>query len=402
MTSPAEPPPHTPTPAAQVTGPLRELAALVLLAANAVFLFVGLIRLVTPQGAYSTVTGRAGSAFFAFIGLEAVVLPVLAVLLATHIAPAVPRAKLITQVALVEYAVSAVLGGLTLLIWTVGRLAEAQIFDALTGMLTRAAWVALFGVAAYVVWSIWRRLYHVPRPKAEPGMYGTPQSGWPGNPGQPGGAPGQPWYPGQPGPGGAGQSGYPGQPAPGQSGYAGQPGPGGVGQSGYPGQSGSGEGGQSGYPAGGWSSGGWSAGDQPSSTGAGQETGSGAGWPMAGQAPSSPESSASPHTWPPHGQPAVPPQSPPSASQPSAPPFGQPASTDATQTIARQNAEPTEAITRPGAEPTQAIARPSEATSSGDPTEAIARPGAEPTQALPRPDGDEDRTRRIDLGGQST
>ncbi|WP_431882594.1 hypothetical protein [Micromonospora gifhornensis] len=354
MTSPAEPPPHTPPPAGQVTRPLRELAALVLLAANAVFLFVGLIRLVTPQGAYSTVTGRAGSAFFAFIGLEAVVLPLLAVLLATHIAPAVPKAKLITQVALVEYAVSAVLGGLTLLIWMVGRLAEAQIFDALTGMLARTAWVALFGLAAYVVWSIWRRLYHVPRPKAEPGVYGTPQPGWPGNPGQPGGGAGQPWYPGQPGPGGAGQSGYPGQP-------------------------GSGAGGQSGYPAEGWSSGGWSAGDQPSSAGAGQQTGASAGWPMAGQVPSS-ESSASPHTWPPHGQPAVPPQSPPSAPQPSAPPFGQPASADATQTIARQSADPTEAI-----------ARPSEATSS-----------AEPTQALPRPDGDDDRTRRIDLGGQST
>ncbi|MBL6275297.1 hypothetical protein JMF97_03875 [Micromonospora fiedleri] len=389
MTSPAEPPPHTPTPAGQVTRPLRELAALVLLAANAVLLFVGLIRLVTPQGAYSTVTGRAGSAFFAFIGLEAVVLPLLAVLLATHIAPAVPKAKLITQVALVEYAVSAVLGGLTLLIWMVGRLAEAQIFDALTGMLTRTAWVALFGLAAYVVWSIWRRLYHVPRPKAEPGVYGTPQPGWPGNPGQPG----WPGNPGQPG-GGAGQPWYPGQPGPGQSGYPGQPGSGQPSQSGYPGQPGSGAGGQSGYPAGGWSSGGWSAGDQPSSTGAGQETG--AGWPMAGQAPSSSESSASPHTWPPHGQPAVPPQSPPSAPQPSAPPFGQPASADATQTIARQSADPTEAIARPtearsSAEPTEAIARPSEATSS-----------AEPTQALPRPDGDDDRTRRIDLGGQST
>ncbi len=35
------------------------------------------------------------------------VLPLLAVLLATHDLPVVPKAKLITQVALVEYAVSA-------------------------------------------------------------------------------------------------------------------------------------------------------------------------------------------------------------------------------------------------------------------------------------------------------
>lgn len=93
MTSPAEPSPTDPTPARQVTGPLRELVALVLLGANAVFLFVGLIRLLTPQGAYSTVTGRAASSFFAFIGIEAVVLPVLAVLLATHLAPTVGRRK---------------------------------------------------------------------------------------------------------------------------------------------------------------------------------------------------------------------------------------------------------------------------------------------------------------------
>lgn len=345
MTSPAEPSPNAPTPASQVTRPLRELAAIVLLGANAVFLFVGLIRLLTPQGAYSTVTGRAGSAFFAFIGLEAVVLPVLAVLLATHLAPVVPRAKLITQVALVEYAVSAVLGGLTLLVWMVGRLAEAQIFDALTGMLTRAAWVALFGLAGYLVWSIWRRLYHVPRPKPEPGLYGTPQPGWAGGAGQPGEAAGQPWYPGQPGHGGSGQPGYPGQAGPGQSAASG----------------------------GGWSAGGWSAGDPQGVPGAGQGTGSSAGWPSAGQAPSTPESSASPHTWPPHGQPAVPPQSPPSASpqseasagspQPAPPPFGQPA--------------------------------------SADPTQAIPRQSADPTQALPRSDGDGDRTQRIDPGGQA-
>ncbi|TCB99910.1 hypothetical protein E0H26_05060 [Micromonospora zingiberis] len=338
MTSPAEPPPNAPTPASQVTRPLRELAAIVLLGANALFLFVGLIRLLTPQGAYSTVTGRAGSAFFAFIGLEAVVLPLLAVLLATHVAPVVARGKMITQVALGEYAVSAVLGGLTLLVWMVGRLAEAQLFDALTGMLTRAAWVALFGLAGYVVWSVWQRLYHVPRPKPEPGLYGTPQPGWPGNPSQPGhGGSGQPGYPSQPGHGGSGQPGYPSQPA-------------------YPGQPGHGGSGQPGQPGGGWPTDGWSAADQPGAPGAGPATGSPAGWPVAGQPPSSPESSASPHTWPPHGQPAVPPQS--------APPFGQPASVD--------------------------------------PTQAIPRQSADPTQAPPGPDGDDDRTQRIEPGGQPT
>ncbi|MFG2060526.1 hypothetical protein ACGFIK_03815 [Micromonospora sp. NPDC048871] len=423
MTSPAEPPsPNAPTPADQVTRPLRELAALVLLGANAVFLFVGLIRLLAPQGAYSTVTGRAGSAFFAFIGLEAVVLPVLAVLLATHIAPAVPKAKLITQVALIEYAISAVLGGLTLLVWLVGRLAEAQIFDALTGLLTRVAWVALFGVAAYVVWSVWRRLYHVPRPKAEPGLYGTPHPGWPG---QPGDGSAQSWYQGQSGypnqSGYQGQSGYPGQSGyEGQSGYPGQPGY--QGQTGYPGQSD--QAGYPGQPGPGHPGGGWSTGDQSGRPGAGQETGAGqgrrpdqgtyasqagqgtggsqeTGYSQGRQPASSPES-ASPHTWPPHGQPAVPPQAPPSAAPTSAapasappasaplapasaPPFGQPASADPTQTMPRQSAEPTEEVTR----------------QSPEQTEEVRGQGAESTQALPRSDGDGDRTQRIDPGGRS-
>ncbi|MEG3632273.1 hypothetical protein [Micromonospora palythoicola] len=402
MTSPAEPPPTDPTPARQVTGPLRELVALVLLGANAVFLFVGLIRLLTPQGAYSTVTGRAASSFFAFIGVEAVVLPVLAVLLATHLAPTVGRAKMITQVALIEYAVSAVLGGLTLLIWVVGRLAEAQLFDAMTGLLTRVAWVALFAAAAYVVWSVWQRLYHVPRPKAEPGLYGTPQPGWPqpGGAGQFGGQPGQQgggWAPpGQFGgyPAGGTTQGHPG----GQGHFGGHSHHGGQGN----------PGGQGGQPA----------------------------WPMAGQAPAGgpPES---PHTWPPHGQPAVPPQSAPSSpaaptfgqpappaappfgspaspaappfgspASPAAPPFGQPASADPTQSIPRQgdpgggvprqgdpagraerqDAEPTQTIPHQSAEPTQAIARPGD----GDAAPPAARSG----------DGEADRTQRIDPGDQ--
>ncbi|WBB56577.1 hypothetical protein [Verrucosispora sp. WMMD573] len=355
MTSPAEPPPTDPTPARQVTGPLRELVALVLLGANAVFLFVGLIRLLTPQGAYSTVTGRAASSFFAFIGVEAVVLPVLAVLLATHLAPTVGRAKLITQVALIEYAVSAVLGGLTLLIWVVGRLAEAQLFDAMTGLLTRVAWVALFAAAAYVVWSVWQRLYHVPRSKPEPGLYGTPQQGWPqpAGPGQFGGQPGHPgggWAP------------------PGQSG-------------GWPGAERS-----AGYPA--------------------VHPGSGhPGWPTAGQAPAAGGPPESPHTWPPHGQPAVPPQSA-SPSAPSAPPFGQPASADPTQSIPRQGdpaggmprqGDPAGHSPRQGVEPSQAIPH-----QSAEPTQAIPRPGGgDAGPSVPRPgDGEADRTQRIDPGDQ--
>ncbi|PWU51836.1 hypothetical protein DLE60_32015, partial [Micromonospora globispora] len=196
MTSPAEPASTDATQASQLTKPLRELAALVLLGANAVLLFVGLIRLLVSTDGYGSFTGRAGSAFFAFVGVESAVLPVLAVLLATHVQPVLPKAKLITQAALGEYAAGALFGALSLLIWLVGRLADGEVLDALLGLLTRLAWLAIFGVAAFVVFKVWRTLYYTPKtpkPAPQPGMYGQAQPGWPqqqgGHPAQPGGYP---------------------------------------------------------------------------------------------------------------------------------------------------------------------------------------------------------------------
>ncbi|WP_430500033.1 hypothetical protein ACQRWP_32960 [Micromonospora trifolii] len=317
MTSPAEPASADATQARQLTKPLRELAALALLGANAVFLFVGLLRLIAPND-YSSFTDRAGSAFYAFIGVEAVGLPLLAVLLATHISPVLAKAKLITQAAVVEYAVSALFGTLTMLIWTVGRLAEAEVLDALLGVLTRFAWMVIFAIAAWVVYTIWRAHYYVPRPKPQPGVYGQPQPGWPQQqggwpaPGRPGGQPQGGWpAPGQPG-------GYP---------QAGQPG-------GYP---------QAGQPG---------------------------GYPQAGQYGQQSPPFQAPQSAPPHPQSAppfpqstppfqapqsAPPANPapqsaspsPAAPPPSAPPFGQPPSADPTQAIPRQPADPTEVISHP-------------------------------------------------------
>lgn len=268
MTSPAEPASGDATQASQVTKPLRELAALVLLGANAVLLFVGLIRLLVDDDS-------AGSSFFAFVGVEATVLPLLAVLLATHVRPVVPKAKLITQVALGEYAAGALFGALTFLIWLVGRLAE-DVLDALLGLLTRVAWLAVFAVAGYLVYRIWRTLYHTPKPKPQPGVYGQPQQGWPQ---QQGGYP----APGQPG-------GYP---------SAGQPG-------GYPPP------GQGGYPA---------AGGYPQPGQYGQPN------PSAPPYNSAPSYGNAPQSSPPYGDPHA------------APPFGQPPSVDPTQAVPRQSAD---------------------------------------------------------------
>ncbi|WP_435124607.1 hypothetical protein [Micromonospora tulbaghiae] len=279
MTSPAEPASGDATQASQLIKPLRELAALVLLGANAVLLFVGLLRLLVPVDDYSTFSGRAGSTYFTFIGLESTVLPVLAVLIATVILPVLPKAKLITQVALVEYAVSAVFGALTFLIWLVGRLADGEVLDAFLGLLTRAAWLAIFAVAAFVVFKIWRTLYYVPKPKAQPGVYGQAQPGWPQQPGQPGGYPGPGGYPQQPG-------------------------------QGYP---------QAGSPPPGWP-------QQPG---------------PYGQPQSAPPFNTAPPHAPQSGVPFAGPQQAPQYGSPQpAPPFGQPPSADPTQAIPRQSAEP--------------------------------------------------------------
>ncbi|MEV0805170.1 hypothetical protein [Micromonospora sp. NPDC050200] len=288
MTSPAEPAPKDATQARQLTRPLRELAALVLLGANAVLLFVGLIRLLAPTSEYSTFSGRAGSTYFSFIGIESTMLPLLAVLLATHVSPVVPRAKQITQVAVGEYAFGALLGTLTFLIWLVGRLAEAEMLDALLGLLTRAAWFAVFAVAAFVVYRVWRTFYHVPRPKPQPGVYGQPQPGWPQ----------------QSAPGGYPSAGYP---------PPGHPG-------GHPGV---------GFPAAG------QPGGHPSAGQYGQPAPSSA--PPFGAAPQpAPPFGAAPQPTPPFGAPQ---SAPPFAGPNTAPPFGQPPSADPTQAIPRQPGE---------------------------------------------------------------
>ncbi|MEU5907642.1 hypothetical protein [Micromonospora sp. NPDC047527] len=358
MTSPAEPASTDASQARQLTKPLRELGALALLGANAVLLFVGLLRLLSPND-YADITDRAGGAFFAFIGVEAVALPLLAVLLATHISPIVPKAKLITQVALGEYAFSALLGTLTMLVWTVGRLAEAEILDALLGVLSRFAWLIIFGVAAWVVFTVWRRLYYVPKPKAQPGVYGQPQPGWPQ---QQGGWP----APGQPG--GQPQGGWP---APGQ--------PGGQPQEGWPGQ-------QGGQPQGGWPG---QQGGQPQAQFPGQYGQSSPPFQAAPQsAPPAPQSappfpqSGPPFPTAPQSAPPVnpAPQSAPPAPQsaPPAPPFGQPPSADPTQAIPRQSADPTQAIQHQPADATQAI--PHRAADADTDRTQYLNPGDHPTQ----------------------
>ena len=134
-------------------------------------------------------------------------------------------------VALVEYAVSALFGVLTFLIWPVGRLADGRGADAFARAAdpARPGWRSSRSPRC-VVFQIWRALYYVPKPKPQPGVYGQPQPGWPqqhGRPTRPRASPAAGRSPAA-GPHPASRRGYPqaGQPAghP-QAGQYGQPSP---------------------------------------------------------------------------------------------------------------------------------------------------------------------------------
>jgi hypothetical protein len=130
----------------------------------------------------------------------------------------VPRAKLVTQAALAEYAVSAVFGVIALLAWLFGSLVDGEVRAAFTGLLVRIAYAGIFAAAGFLIYKVWRTLYYVPRPKPQPGVYGAPAGYPPAGPGPVGsqaqgqgqGHPGQPGY-GQPA--AYGQPGYPPPPS---------------------------------------------------------------------------------------------------------------------------------------------------------------------------------------------
>jgi len=227
MTSQPQPVPGEVKSAGQYLRPLRDLAAYVLVGANAVFLFLAVVDLIGDGFGY-----RTQGSFGSFINLVTITFPLAAVLLALLVQPRHPKAQLIVVAAAVEYGVMALFGVFFgVLIGLINEADHNGARSALEGLLSRVAWLAVFGVAAFAVYQIWRNMFFTPRPKPQPGMYGQPQYNQPGAyPGQPGYGPpaGHPGAP-QPGPGfpPPPAPGYP--PAPGQQGFApatyGQPAP---------------------------------------------------------------------------------------------------------------------------------------------------------------------------------
>jgi hypothetical protein len=184
-----------------VIRPLRDLTAYALVAAPAIWLFVAVIRLI-PSGEGQDFLTRVQNSFYSFVNLETLLLPLAAVLLATVVQPMHKNAKLITIVALAEYAAAAFFAVLFGFLIGLVNIAGWSVRVAFEEFLVRAAWLAVFGAAAYAVFLIWRAFFHTPKPKPQPGMYGQPQQ-WQQQYGQPGypqpGQPGFPPPPGQPG-----------------------------------------------------------------------------------------------------------------------------------------------------------------------------------------------------------
>ena len=211
MTSQPPPTPGQGRTAGQYLRPLRDLAAYALVGAAAVLIFVALMRLI-PDGD-NQFGYRTQDSFYGFVNLATILFPFAAVLLSLVIQPRHPKAQLIVLAALIEYAVMAFFAVFFgVLIGLINHADNNGARLAFEELLVRAAWLAVFGVAAYAVFQIWRGLFHVAKPKAPPGVYGQPPQYNPGAyPGQPGYAPAPPGYQPQPPPPGypQPQQGYP-------------------------------------------------------------------------------------------------------------------------------------------------------------------------------------------------
>jgi hypothetical protein len=162
--------------AVRFTAPHRELAALILVGAASVLLLLAFIGLFVVIDGFSSFFGaRAEGSFDSFVGLLTIVMPLGAVLLATHVKPMVRQARLITLVALVDYGVAALFGIITLFAGFIHAL-QGQSNLGLNGsfrtafieLLGRLVMLGLLAFAAFLVWRVWQGVFAVPRPAPAP------------------------------------------------------------------------------------------------------------------------------------------------------------------------------------------------------------------------------------------
>jgi len=151
--------------------------------------FFGFIVWIAASG---TFTSRSAVASESFLDIVTNALPIVAVLIAVKIAPALPIGRTIVLVALIEYGVALALGLITFLIGI------GAIFDSTTGLFGTQALIlglaklALIAIAGFITFRIFSDMGgRLTAPNATYGGYPPPQ--------QPQYPQGQPQYPPQPG-----------------------------------------------------------------------------------------------------------------------------------------------------------------------------------------------------------
>ncbi|MER7275493.1 hypothetical protein ABT369_13630 [Dactylosporangium sp. NPDC000244] len=147
--------------------PYRELAAFGLLGAVALILLAGLVRVLT--GLFNSFLATATASFSNVIGFEVILLPIVAVVLVLLLDPVTPRAKIVVLMAMIEYAIAAVLGLVLLLGGLIGDFqSEGPIGWALGGFLEHLAGLALIGLGLFLAARIYLGAYTAPKPVASP------------------------------------------------------------------------------------------------------------------------------------------------------------------------------------------------------------------------------------------
>lgn len=149
-TSPNEPTGHPRSAFAGVQWGPRRLAAWGLVGFVALYLFFQFVQWMLP-GYDGTFIGRSLHA--GFRNLDVLVMPVLAVLLAAYVTPALTEAKIIATIALVEYGIALFFGLVTLLAGFGGLLDQIRnarsFYDALEYLVMGGASLALITIAGY-------------------------------------------------------------------------------------------------------------------------------------------------------------------------------------------------------------------------------------------------------------
>ncbi len=131
------------------TRPLRPAAIMALLAGNAILLLVGVGQLLFARVDWAAGFGlRSTQAFPLLAGPTAIALPLAAILLATHVEPVLASARLITAVAVAQFGVSLVFGGITYL-WSFAHELSSG-WATLLGLASRSVWLGLLIFATVI------------------------------------------------------------------------------------------------------------------------------------------------------------------------------------------------------------------------------------------------------------